>query len=95
MGSPGVTSAHPIVTPRTHQSTVIGGRGKIVVRTGPGDAGTVYVEVVDDGVGTDTGVLDRIFDPFFTTRAVGEGRGSGPGKGSTFRVELPAAPDEA
>jgi PAS domain S-box-containing protein len=96
------------------KATRAGERGKIVVRTGSGDAATAYVEVTDDGVGIGPAVIDRIFDPFFTTRATGEGRGSGlglaisrsiveahggtitvrsdVGKGSTFRVELPAAP---
>ena len=99
------------------KATRNGEKGKIVVRTGSGEAGTAYVEVVDDGVGISPAVIDRIFDPFFTTRAAGEGRGSGLGlaisrsivqahggtitvaselgKGSTFRVELPAAPAEA
>ena len=99
------------------KATRNGEKGKIVVRTGSGEAGTAYVEVIDDGVGISPAVIDRIFDPFFTTRAAGEGRGSGLGlaisrsiveahggtitvaselgKGSTFRVELPAAPAEA
>jgi PAS domain S-box-containing protein len=94
-----------------------GTKGKIVVRTGPGDGGTACVEVSDDGAGIGPAVIDRIFDPFFTTRSVGEGRGSGlglaisrsiveahggtitvrseVGRGSTFRVELPAADYEA
>jgi signal transduction histidine kinase/CheY-like chemotaxis protein len=35
----------------------------------------VVVEVSDDGVGMEPGVVDRIFDPFFTTKVTGRGLG--------------------
>jgi signal transduction histidine kinase len=72
------------------------------------------LEVIDQGVGIEPGIIGRVFEPFFTTRQVGEGHGTGlglaishaivaahsgtlsveseVGKGSTFRVDLPAAP---
>ncbi len=50
---------------------------EIVLSTGVGERGNVYVEVRDTGVGMPPAVLDRIFDPFFTTKPVGIGTGLG------------------
>ncbi len=48
--------------------------GEVVCRIEPLDAG-VRVEVLDNGVGMPSEVLDRAFEPFFTTKARGTGLG--------------------
>ncbi len=86
--------------------------GEITIRIGPGNAGMVRLDVVDNGKGIPPETMKRIFEPYFTTRDAGKGTGLGlsichaivaahrgtltveseVGKGSTFRVELPAVP---
>ena len=36
---------------------------------------SVYLSVVDDGLGMDSRTLEKVFDPFFTTKASGRGLG--------------------
>jgi signal transduction histidine kinase len=48
---------------------------QIVLRTGPGDNGTVKVAVADSGHGIPVGRLSKLFEPFFTTKKEGMGIG--------------------
>jgi signal transduction histidine kinase len=48
---------------------------QVVVRTGPGDNGTVKIAVVDSGLGIPTDRLPKLFEPFFTTKKEGMGMG--------------------
>ncbi len=50
--------------------------GKIEVRTRADDS-NVYVDVIDNGKGMSTEILNQIFEPFFTTKGAGEGTGLG------------------
>ncbi len=52
------------------------GNGIITVKTYK-DQDSVYVEIIDDGMGMDQQTLNKIFDPFFTTKEVGKGTGLG------------------
>lgn len=60
-----------------------GGRVSITARNAapeewpetPGQA--VVIEVVDNGYGIDSDLMERVFEPFFTTKPVGEGTGLG------------------
>jgi C4-dicarboxylate-specific signal transduction histidine kinase len=52
------------------------GRGTLTIRVKP-SAGSVRIEIADDGPGIPAEDLPRIFNPFFTTKAPGEGRGLG------------------
>ena len=54
----------------------VDGRGNITVK-GFVRAGSVVVEVVDDGPGIPRGTLERVFEPFYTTKEVGAGTGLG------------------
>jgi two-component system NtrC family sensor kinase len=54
----------------------LGGKGRIVVRTRPTDAG-VSLCFEDDGPGIPREYRERIFEPFFTTKPVGKGTGLG------------------
>jgi signal transduction histidine kinase len=54
------------------------GRGHIHVRSTMGDdAGTITIEVSDDGVLVPADIAGKIFDPFFTSKAPGKGTGLG------------------
>ena len=48
---------------------------QVVVRTGPGDNGTVKVTVADSGHGIPVDRLPKLFQPFFTTKKEGMGMG--------------------
>ena len=50
--------------------------GELSLRTW-GDAGSVAIEVRDNGSGIAPELVDKIFEPFFTTKGVGEGTGLG------------------
>jgi PAS domain S-box-containing protein len=48
---------------------------RLVVRTGPGDNGSVKVAVADSGPGIPADRLPKLFEPFFTTKKDGMGMG--------------------
>jgi signal transduction histidine kinase len=48
---------------------------QVVVRTGPGDNGTVKIAVADSGPGIPIDRLPKLFEPFFTTKKEGMGMG--------------------
>ena len=48
---------------------------QVVVRTGPGDNGTVKIAVADSGPGIPVDRLPKLFEPFFTTKKEGMGMG--------------------
>ncbi len=48
---------------------------RIVIRTGPGDNGTVKIAVTDSGPGIPIDNLPRLFEHFFTTKKEGMGMG--------------------
>ena len=50
---------------------------RLCVRTGVTAAGTVAIDVIDNGPGIPADVLGRIFEPFFTTKPQGSGTGVG------------------
>ncbi len=54
---------------------MLGEGGEIVLRTRAGDGGAAVLEVVDDGPGIESEVLEDIFTPFFTMRGGGTGLG--------------------
>lgn len=51
---------------------------KLTLRTAPGEtAGTVILDVIDNGPGVPDDARRRIFEPFYTTKPQGEGTGVG------------------
>jgi PAS domain S-box-containing protein len=48
---------------------------QVIVRTGPGDNGTVKIAVADAGPGIPVDRLPKLFEPFFTTKKEGMGMG--------------------
>lgn len=52
------------------------GGGEVLVEVG-GDMESVYLSVIDTGVGIPPENMDRIFEPFFTTKQIGKGTGLG------------------
>ena len=56
---------------------MVGGMGRITLRTDLVDRDEIKIEVTDTGEGIAPENLGRIFDPFFTTKGVGNGTGLG------------------
>lgn len=56
------------------QAMTAGGEFRIEVGVA---AGTVVIDVIDDGCGISEDVIDRIFEPFFTTKSGEQGTGLG------------------
>ncbi len=54
----------------------IGDSGRVEVTASLEDR-KVVVQVIDDGAGIPSQILERIFDPFFTTKPMGQGTGLG------------------
>lgn len=50
--------------------------GNLTIRT-QCDASTVYIRIIDQGMGIPAELLSRVFEPFFTTKSVGSGTGLG------------------
>ncbi|MDJ0850647.1 MAG: ATP-binding protein [Myxococcota bacterium] len=55
----------------------VGDSGSIAIRLRSVDAGTVEVEIDDDGRGIPPDLIEKIFEPFYTTKEVGRGTGLG------------------
>jgi signal transduction histidine kinase len=51
-------------------------KGKILIRTYQ-KKNSVFCEIIDNGPGISSEVIDKIFDPFFTQKKVGTGTGLG------------------
>lgn len=54
----------------------IGGTGTISVISHK-DKENIYIDIIDNGCGMPTEVVEKIFDPFYTTKEVGKGTGLG------------------
>ncbi|HEX3144607.1 MAG TPA: ATP-binding protein, partial [Pyrinomonadaceae bacterium] len=59
------------------RDSIANGDGRIVLATHNGEADSLTVEVVDNGVGINPEDVAKIYDPFFTTKGVGRGTGLG------------------
>jgi PAS domain S-box-containing protein len=59
------------------RDAMIGGSGRITLRTDLVDGDEIKIEVTDTGQGIAPENLGKIFDPFFTTKGVGNGTGLG------------------
>jgi signal transduction histidine kinase len=55
----------------------MGGEGTLTIRTARENAGTIRIEICDDGPGISEENIERIFTAFFTTKPFGEGEGLG------------------
>lgn len=61
----------------SNAAQAIADTGTLTLRTSRENAGTVRIDIEDDGAGIPPEVLPKIFDPFFTTKGVGKGTGMG------------------
>ncbi len=55
----------------------VDGDGRVEVTTRKLVDNSIEIDIRDDGVGIEPGVMKKVFDPFFTTREAGKGTGLG------------------